>query len=388
MALAVSVSDSDSSSPRTSGLSVRVEENLSIIRAFASASGKCSNRKHSHTFVIQGIKFGRGDNIIISVANLIWLSSLVDGVIYLPPWVWSSGIFRHLRLGFLREIFCFSTVGMHTPNVIKLTSANIYSIKRVYKHSELAHFLPPLTDAVIAEAARIHARVYSTIFSWPDENILDAAKDIVDFLGGEYNAVHIRSFEETCPCLYCRLTNVSHFSSREVPVDSPKWQMLKKYDVYPKNCTVPGESKCWSDLEYSHPLCNMTSASLAEIINLGNRTHYPLYIVADNLHSAHTKQLIHGLGAFSWHNKELEHIRRSHGITSEDAIAALDLVLLIHSGFFIQNTISTYSMIACILRQVLDLPTVPIPEDQPLEYQEEHGPGVWVSCGAVRDALW
>jgi len=229
-------------------------------------------------------------------------------------------MFKYFDFELFHKLFRKGKASQRNFEFISLTAIEAYGIRRIYQNNYLKHILPPLNYTTIITAARIHARVYAALFSQPNQNILNAAIDVITHITSSgqinYNAVHIRRFEEECPCLFCRLTNVSHFSSREVPVDSPKWQILKKYDVYPKNCTVPGESKCWSDLEYSHPLCNMTSASLAEIINLGNRTHYPLYIVADNLHSAHTKQLIHGLGAFSWHNKELEHIRRSHGITS------------------------------------------------------------------------
>jgi len=162
---------------------------------------------------VQGLQYGRSGNIIITMANGLWLASLTNGLFEIPHFA-ESQIIDYFDKSKVEEIFCIAQrdKDYSRRRLIKMNAVEMYAIKRLYNNPELQHILPPFNETTIKHASLIYSYFYAALWAHPKPSIVTAGKAFIrNNLNNNlnYNAVHQRSHEGHCSMLYCRLTNYS-----------------------------------------------------------------------------------------------------------------------------------------------------------------------------------
>jgi len=219
----------------------------------------------------------------------------------------------------------------------------------------------------------------SSLWCSPRNIVLHPSVRVIEHSLGNstnYISIHQRNFEGLCILNFCNHFNISNLSPHEVPLHLESWKepiRWEKSQRYPKSCT----------LEYpKYPLCELNSSYILEVFKLQNISisDIPIHLGTDG--QTDGKSLI----------KDFHVVIPKHRHPSklhEFGYAMIDLFLFIHSDFFIQSPLSTFSGMACIVRQILNLHTVPIMNYtyDNISIPERITPGWFVGCDSVRETI-
>lgn len=170
------------------------------------------------------------------------------------------------------------------------------------------------------------ARVFSSLWGSPEKSLLDTSLSIIErYLenGFKYVSLHKRGFEGYCSEHLKRIScSSSDINPLELPLNNTEWLTSST----------------------RHPLCDMNSSFVKEILHMHNKTGKILV--------AHDGQVPSNIdGVFL---NEIKHELHY------DAHPIIDVFLSMHSDFFIMNPVSTMSYQIFIVRTALGLESVPI----------------------------
>ena len=358
------------------GTILQREQQLRKIALNDGESNKCSSSK---IIVIKG-PYGGAGNLFIILANALWLGSLMQAAFEIPRWA-EKRIFHYFNLNVFYESFCTTKLSPPTTesNYTLLSGVEAYAIRRMYRDDRVKRYLPPLNEETFRDASRWYIRFYASLWSSPKKIIFrPSVITMQNYLGNSTNyiSVHHRNFEGDCNLYFCRHFNISNLPVNEVPLHLESWKEAMRWErgqSYPRNCSS----------EYpKYPICDMTPTDIKETFKLLNKTlrNVHMHLGTDGQkESTHIEQKFH---AFTTKNHTTTVLR-------DLGYAMLDVYLFIHSSLFIASPMSTFSGMACIVRQILDLPTVPI-----MNYTYDNSsiaerllPGWFVGCDSVRETI-
>ena len=363
----------------STGWKREIQRRNELLRSIALSSPKnCNGTK----VVYIRNAYGRTGNYWISIANALWVTSVLQGSFNVPDWA-AGHLFDHFVLDIFKESFCttydVNIRDSRRRNPIGLLGGESFNIFRLYNNTNLKPLLPPLDENTLREVTHFYVRFLASLWGSPKPEILRAGIATIQFhLGNnlDYVSVHQRSHEGICNRLYCSFTNTSNFSPLDLPLLSKEWlhvqQMERTMDEnLPRNCSAFEE--------YHNPLCRIRANTVRNILEHSNRNRTPAGLDV-NLHLGtdsrnQSNELVSSLGAVipQYHiNHTVDH-------------TILDMFLFIHSGLFIQNPMSTLSTTACIVRQILGLRTVPMLNTSQMSIEERTRPGWWITCDLVAD---
>jgi hypothetical protein len=355
-----------------------IEERLTLLKKVARA-GKVSQKvcsKNDFLVFEPEYAYGNTGNIIISLTHSLWLAGKLNVTVVLAPWIEDS--ISHFDLSVLAQDHCFTLQRELPPGATKLvTSAedSFYGY-RWFSGGPYKEKLPPADEATIRDISKLFIRVYAALWSSPKDYILNPAKWIIqNSLQGGFGfvAVHKRSLEGQCTGILNRNTQLSEFSPKELPMESPEWAA--------------------ENLKRAHPLCDMS-------LNFVNRTIH-LYRQQQQQEGAQAAKIFvayDGSGDVSdymAHGEVLsvalqEELSRLFGKTH---LKYIDMLVAMHGSLFLQNPRSTFSWQVFLVRLALGLPSVPLLQHNdfylgklPQDLAEQHRP-VWVSWSSASAAM-
>eukprot|EP00981_Chlorochromonas_danica_P013780 scaffold6852_cov215-Ochromonas_danica.AAC.17 len=245
---------------------------------------------------------------------------------------------------------------------------SFFLFKIFNKNSPFSAFLPSFTVAV-SQLSRAFLHIYASLWSSPLPSILEAAEVIInDHLDGHfgYSAVHKRQLEGGCAKIFHQNTKPSDFSPLELPMNHQEWLV---------------------HLGHHHPLCEMTYSFVKATMDLHHRNNSKIFVAYDG--RGNVNDYIERGGIFS---SVLDKSAEFKNMRSDRKF--VDMLLAIHSDFFMLNPRSTFSWQIYLVRLVLALPSVPILRNNdfymqkvPDELQASGREGLWVSSTSTIAAL-
>ena len=341
--------------------------------------GKPRNCNSSRIIGVTGPYGGAGNNWII-IANALWLGNLMQATFLIPLWA-EERIFDFFDLDVFHDSFCTTNRTLPTMDsrFTFLSGVEMYAIRRMERDSRVNGYLPTLNEETFREASKWYIRFYASLWSSPKEIVSrPGLESIQNHLGNAVNyvSVHHRNFEGGCNFYFCRHFNISNLPVNEVPLHLDSWKEAMRWErgqSYPRNCSS----------EYpKYPICDMTPTDIKETFKLLNKS---LRNVHMHLGTDKQSNISHLEKEFHICVPKLHITPKIH----EFGYAMVDLFLFIHSSLFIASPMSTFSGMACIVRQILDLPTVPI-----MNYTYDNSsiaerlvPGWFVGCDSVRETI-
>eukprot|EP01041_Mallomonas_annulata_P014680 gene14680-31215_t len=228
----------------------------------------CKERQRK-VVVIDGIHYGRFGNIMITIANALWLAEYHNASIILPDFAYQYVLKANVfDLSTFFSSFCFLRHLASGTEVIKSNAIGIYKVHELYDNGK---FLPKIIDTTLIESAyNVHVRFLSSLWSSPSSRLLElGVKFITNVRSGNYTAIHKRNLEGSCNSMYCNRFNFSDLSASELPINLPEWQLFKQYDRDPKNCP---------EIYPEYPLCNLSTNIVRSILDMHDRSHDTIFL--------------------------------------------------------------------------------------------------------------
>eukprot|EP01041_Mallomonas_annulata_P011992 gene11992-25115_t len=234
----------------------------------APSVNDCKQRQHK-VVMIEGSQYGRFGNIMITLANALWLAEYHNASLILPDFAYQYVLKESVfDLSMFFSSFCFLRHSPPGTEVIRLTANGIYEINHLYDSGK---FLPKIIDAAFIESAyNVHIRFLSSLWSSPSSRLLElGVKFITTMRTGNYTAIHKRNLEGGCNYMYCDRFNFSDLSASELPIHLPEWQLFKQFDRDPKNCP---------EIYPEYPLCNLSTNIVRSILDMHDRSHDTIFL--------------------------------------------------------------------------------------------------------------
>ena len=304
----------------------------------------------------------------------------MEATFQIPRWA-EERLLDYFDLDVFYESFCTTKRTPPTKNsrYTFLSGVEIYAIRRMEHDGRVKRYLPPLNEKTFREASKWYIRFYASLWSSPKEIVSrPGLQSIQNHLGNSTNyvSVHHRNFEGNCNVNFCRHFNISNLPVNEVPLHLDSWKEAMRWErgqSYPRNCSS----------EYpKYPICDMTPTDIKETFKLLNKSFKNVHM---HLGTDGQSNISHMAIEFRICVPKLHITTKLHDL----GYAMVDVYLFIHSSLFIASPMSTFSGMACIVRQILDLPTVPI-----MNYTYDNSsiaerllPGWFVGCDSVRETI-
>jgi hypothetical protein len=398
--------------------------------------GNCPKDRY---LVITEYAFGRAGNNLIEFTHGLWLGKKLNATLIVPSWIQDT-VFAPFNTSLLHSIYCFSFDSKLAPaksnkdvTVYEITSENsffLFQLKKEFafpdlipdimsyqyisstssnneggKSSSASTFLDSsLASPLINELSKHFLSVYSGLWCCPTKKLLLLTEFFLSYymkgsLG--YTSVHKRQLEGGCAKVLASVTKPSDFSSKEIPINHPDWTT--------------------NSLSKFHPICEMTVSFIQEVLALNHRNSGNLsnvfiaydgrgdissYEKANIMFSHSLSNLLFSSTSSSSsisdlsvpHNDLSSHLfhKVKTAVTDEktlkELLKYLDMLLAIHSEFFILNPRSTFSFQIYVIRVALGLQSVPVMRENDFYMQKvpeeliSNNRSLWVSWISVQQA--
>ena len=327
--------------------------------------------------------YGRTGNNWIIIANGLWLSTLVGGSLELQFWM-HDRVFKYFDLHVFNQSFCVTKSRLlDDSKIIWMMGIDAYAVDRIYRNEDLIKYLPILNEETFRKVSFLYTRFYASLWSSPKQIISQLGKEFIQwYLNNSLNyiSLHQRSFEGQCRKNFCVSIHTSYFSPKEVPLHENEWLQIQRWEQQQSNTF----RNCTGVLP-PYPLCNLNAMEVEHMLALQRRTANDSLIHLGTDMPTNTNVLVESLRV-----KIPKVLYTSTSVTvHDDELMHLDLYLFIHSSLFLQHPLSTFSSVACIVRETLNIPTVPL-----LYYvynnrsiPERLLPGWFASCSTVHEMI-
>ena len=201
----------------------KLKQRFSILRHVAMSRPEGTQHHHKRMagkecsttsfILITEYQFGNSGNNLISFTNMLWLASVLNATLAVPPYM--DTILKPFDLTTLHKTHCFvvpdSKPGTRINDIVdkkaghrvyEVESEDAFFLYKLFNHTQYAPLLPAYNPALIAELSHHYLRVYSGFWCCPKPDIVAAAEYIImNHLGGAgltYSSVHKRSMEGGC----------------------------------------------------------------------------------------------------------------------------------------------------------------------------------------------
>jgi hypothetical protein len=396
--------------------------------------GNCPKDRY---LVITEYAFGRAGNNLIEFTHGLWLGKKLNATLIVPPWIQDT-VFAPFNTSLLHSIYCFSFDSKLAPAksnkdiiVYEITSENSFFLFQLKKEFSFPDLIPDimnyqyitsastneeagkpsassalldssLSSPLINELSKHFLSVYSGLWCCPTRKLLLLTEFFLSYymkgsLG--YASVHKRQLEGGCAKVLASVTKPSDYSSKELPMNHPEW-------------TTNSISKF-------HPICEMSTSFIQEVLALNHRNSGNLsnvFIAYDgrgdiSSYEKNHMMFSHSLSSLlfssfassvsslsSPHNDLSSHLfhKVKAAVTDEknlkELLKYLDMLLAIHSEFFILNPRSTFSFQIYVIRVALGLQSVPVIRENDFYMQKvpdeliSNNRSLWVSWVSVQQA--
>ena len=186
----------------------KLKQRFSILRHIALSRPEGTQHHHkrmagkecsttSYILIIDN-QFGSSSNNLISFTNMLWLASILNATLAVPPYM--DTILKPFDLTTLHKSHCFvvpdSKPGTRINHLVdKKTGNRLYEVAsrdaffmyKLFNHSHpLQPLLPVYTPSLIAELSHHYLRVYSGFWCCPKPDLVAFAEYmIMNHLGGK-----------------------------------------------------------------------------------------------------------------------------------------------------------------------------------------------------------
>jgi hypothetical protein len=304
---------------------------------------------------------------MIEFTHGLWLSEKLSATLLVPSWM--LDIFSPFNTSLAESHFCFTTKTSDIPKNAKkyeVTSEDSFFAFKLFKDPMYQPLLPKLSDQTVNEISLFFLQVYASFWCCPHKKILQAAEYIVtQHLDGhfQYGAVHKRQLEGGCSKVLQANSKPSDFSPRQLPMQHPEWS---------------------GNLAQHHPLCEMSYSFLSETLALNGRNNSKVFVAFDG--RGGIQDYVDSKRAVFSNVLDESHAFQQLSVDRK----YVDMLVAIHSDFFLLNPRSTFSWQIYLVRLCLALPSVPILKTNDFYLQsadEMKGRGLWVSWWSAMAAL-
>ncbi len=379
--------------------------------------------------IITEYAFGRSGNNLIEFTHGLWLGRRLNATLVVPSWL--QGIFAPFDTTFLQSIYCY-TLDVNIPKGVKvyeMTSENSFFLFQLKKEFAYPQFIPeimnfryeeqtqaalPSLDSIqfspssysssfINELSRHFVQVYAGLWCCPHKKLSLITEFMIEyFMKGSlgYAAVHKRQFEGGCSKVLSQVTTITDYPSKEIPLNHPDWTNHPLHKV--------------------HPICEMSASFIQETLSLNHRrSNLSNVFIAYDGHGdiSHHEQegavflqyFTHILtnppntplpfSASNYHTFNIPAHLHSKLVSSIDSSFVkemskyVDMLIAIHSEFFILNPRSTFSFQIYVIRACLGLQSVPVIRNNDFYMQKvpdelkKNDRNIWVSWMSVVHAV-
>jgi hypothetical protein len=360
--------------------------------------------------------FGRSGNNLIEFTHGLWLARRLNATLIVPGWM--KEIFIPFDTSFIESVFCY-TFDITLPKdaqVYEMTSENSFFLFQLKKEFKFPQFIPEImkirfselasqgdstssvVDPFMQELSRLFLQVYASLWCCPNKKLLLLSEFyITHFMKGSlsYAAVHKRQLEGGCSKTLASVTKPSDFPAKEIPLSHSDWF-------------------AHGPLHKFHPICEMTPSFIQEtlLLNHRNTNLSNAFIAFDGRGDISAYEVQHVLfshyltdaisnpiaipPAMAYYNISSHYLHKLQqnidGKTVKDLLKYLDMLIAIHSEFFILNPRSTFSFQIYVIRVLLGLQSVPIIRDNDVYMQrypdefKSNDRSLWVSWVSVLHA--
>lgn len=323
----------------------------------------------TNTFVlITEFQFGRTGNNLIELTHGLWISEQLNATLVIPQWM--QDIFVPFNTSLLQNHYCYITNEKDIPSNAKkyeVTSEDSFFTFKLFRDKTFEALLPPLSDRTMHDLSMHFLRVYASLWCCPHKKILQAVEFIIStHLDGNfaYSSVHKRQLEGGCSKILASNTKPTDFSPRQLPMDHAEWSQ---------------------SLVHAHPLCEMTYSFVRSTLELNRRNNSKIFVAYDGRG---------GIEDYKQHDCVFSSV-----LDDSNAFRAIpydrkfvDMLMAIHSDFFVLNPRSTFSWQIYLIRLLLSLPSVPVIKNNDFYMQRADEMAaskrdVWVSWTSTLNAL-
>lgn len=338
------------------------------IRRVAYTKRKPISCPTDRLLVITEYQFGRTGNNIIEFTHGLWVAEKMNASLVVPKYM--QDILTPFDTSTLSQLFCY-TLDTEIPKGVKVfevTSEDSFFTYKLFRDPVYRDFLPAYNDDTVSELSMHYLQVYASLWCCPTRKLLLAAEHVIqNHLNGnlQYAAVHKRQLEGGCSKIMGYVTKPSDYSPHEIAMQIPDWNQ---------------------NLVRNHPLCEMPLIFVAETMKLNHRNQSLLFVAFDGRGNI---QDYLSFGAIFTNN-----VPESKQWSSQHLDPKfVDMLVSIHSDFFILNPRSTFSWQIYLIRLCLSLPSVPVIRTNDLYMQKVPedlviaNRSMWVSMTSVVDVL-
>ena len=337
-----------------------------------------------HTSNIHHLFFqGNSGNSVIILANMLWLASVLDSTLIVPQYM--NSMLSEFNLSTLYDCYCIrlmssptelsplpgKTVEHDFPDVSKghiihkVESYKAFFGFLLFEDPAFSPLLPKYDEETIKVLSRHYVRFYCALWSSPIQSTLDSTNYIISNYFSQsfkYSTVHKRALEGGCSDILSHALKKIDFSPTELPMNNIEWS---------------------GDLRMRHPLCGMTGSFVGETLRMHGKQNNKLFVSFDGQGAISSlKELGAVFSTTLDYSSEYSQVERKY----------VDMHMAIHGDFFILNPRSTFSWQIFLIRNCLQLKSVPIVINTDLyvqekkEYERLHRGRLWVSFVSAVEA--
>jgi hypothetical protein len=309
---------------------------LALLRRIALTATQrkfpCSQK---YFLMITEYQFGNSGNNLIEFTHMLWLAKNLNRTLIIPNWM--KPILKPFDTTLLESMFCYihsvdSNYGVN-KDVVKVTSEDSFFMFKLFDDPQINSTIPKFSNELLKELSRHFIQVYTALWSSPVPSLLGAGSWILsNHLNNSFSsyvAAHKRSMEGGCGKILGYVSQISDYSPKELPMDHILWS---------------------GNLRQYHPLCVMPAGFVLATMAMHNRTNQKIFLAFDG--NGDISDYIKLNTVFS------SQIDKSHHHKHTEK-KFLDMLLAIHSEFFIMNPRSTYSWEIFVVRECMRLESVP-----------------------------
>lgn len=345
------------------------------IRRFAHTKEKPSYCPKNRLVVITEYQFGRTGNNIIEFTHGLYIAEKLNASLVVPKYM--QDILTPFDTSTISQLFCY-TLETNIPKeakVFEITSEESFFTFKLFRDPNYASLLPPMNEKTVEDLSMHFIQVYASLWCCPVRKLLLAAEYLIQHeLHGnlQYSAVHKRQLEGGCSKIMGYITKPTDFSPNEIAMNINDWNQ---------------------NLYKAHPLCEMSLSFVVETLKLHHRNESKLFVAFDGRGNI---QDFVNYGAVLSTNALATYSNRNNNNNNNNINVDpkfVDMLVAIHSDFFILNPRSTFSWQIYLIRLLLSLPSVPIIRNNDLFMQKVPEDLInvnrtfWVSWTTVVDAL-
>ena len=185
----------------------KLKQRFSILRHIALSRPEGTQHHHKRMagkecsttsfILITDSQFGNSGNNLISFTNMLWLASVLNATLAVPPYM--DTILKPFDLTTLHKTHCFvvpdSKPGNRINDIVDKKAGNLlyevesgdaFFLYKLFNHSHtLRPLLPAYNPALIAELSHHYLRVYSGFWCCPKPDVVAFAEYVImNHLGG------------------------------------------------------------------------------------------------------------------------------------------------------------------------------------------------------------